>query len=279
MRDPRVRANVTAHDRVARRYERRHGEIFNPIEQSRLHDRLAIAVRSLRTGTAQPRALDFGCGSGNVTAHLISMGIHTTAADVSQRSLDLVAERHGSTGLCETAKIEDGLSRFPDGVFDLVATYSVLHHLPDYLAALRDLARVLRPGGVLFIDHEASSELWSPKPEYREWLRSKRRIPWYVDQLVTMSLNWPLYRVRRLFDPRATEEGDIHVWPDDHVEWSAVLALLEGLSFEMVLSEDYLLYRRHFDPAKYEVYRERCSDTHVIIARRKERADQESKRS
>lgn len=270
MTDRHLTANVRSHDRVARRYERRHGEIFNPVEQTRLRERLAQAVSAIRTGRTDLRALDFGSGSGNVTRHLIAMGISTTAADVSAEFLKLVSERFGGTGLCTTLRlVANGSASIPDESYDLVVAYSVLHHIPDYLAAVDHLTRLLRPGGVLYLDHEASPKLWEGSTEYDAWLATKRRLPWYVEQLTTMTLNWPLYRLRRSFDPRATEEGDVHVWPDDHIDWDAIGSILAARSFDVILTEDYLLYRRHFDLARYQWYRERCADTRLLLARRR----------
>lgn len=62
-----VRRYVRAH----RRYERRRPEIFNPIEQERLHGELAEVVR--QAVGSPPHALDLGVGSGNVTAHLTTL--------------------------------------------------------------------------------------------------------------------------------------------------------------------------------------------------------------
>jgi hypothetical protein len=48
--------------------------------------------------------------------------------------------------------------------FDLITFYSVLHHLPDYVAALRVLSGFLKKGGVMYIDHEASPSYWKTNP-------------------------------------------------------------------------------------------------------------------
>ena len=48
----------------------------------------------MRTGRTPIAALDFGCGSGNLTGHLLKCGAVVTAADVTPRFLDLVRKRH-----------------------------------------------------------------------------------------------------------------------------------------------------------------------------------------
>ena len=92
----RLPANVRAHDRAARRYERDHTEIFNPIEQRRLRERLGEALGAVRHGERAPIALDLGAGTGNVTAHLLALGASVVAADVSPGSLELLRNRFGS---------------------------------------------------------------------------------------------------------------------------------------------------------------------------------------
>ncbi len=51
-------------------YERTHREIFNPVEQPRLRDALRRAIEAVQTGSKPLKALDYGCGSGNLTQAL-----------------------------------------------------------------------------------------------------------------------------------------------------------------------------------------------------------------
>jgi hypothetical protein len=74
--------------------------------------------------------------------------------------------------------------------------------------------------------------------------------------------------VRRLFNPRYTNEGDIHVFPDDHIEWDRIEALLVGLGFEVIAKEDYLLNRSLYRPEVYKRYRHRCTDTRMMQFRK-----------
>jgi SAM-dependent methyltransferase len=159
------------------------------------------------------------------------------------------------------------LEGLADASFDLVATYSVLHHIPDYLSAIREMARVLRPGGVLYLDHERNEEYWQASPVYQAY-RATVTVP--REPLWRKMWRFDLYRdkVRVLFDPRYQGEGDIHVWPDDHIEWPRVEALLQEEGLEVMVSQDFLLFERGADPAAWEAYRSRCTDTRVVMARR-----------
>lgn len=267
-----IERNVRAHDRIAPDYEREHGEIFNPVEQRRLRTRLAEAVALVQTGTGEPHALDFGCGSGNLTHHLLELGCRVTAADVSPAFLRLVQARWGVSGRCTTLRLTGRQGDLPSSKFDLVATYSVLHHIPDYLGAVGEMVQALRPGGVLLIDHEASPAAWRPDPVREAWHRDgPQRVPLTLEKLrAALTPAWLAYRLRRLHDPHATLEGDIHVWPDDHIEWASIEQVVRDEGADPLSAVDYLLYRRHYDPHVYERYRARCSDTRSFIARKRE---------
>ena len=54
-----------------------------------------------------------------------------------------------------------GLGSLETDSFDFITVYSVLHNITDYLAALSELARVCKPGGVIYLDHEPSGQFWS----------------------------------------------------------------------------------------------------------------------
>ena len=257
--------NIRIHDRVATTYDRIHDEIFNTVEQSRLRAALERAKAALAIGTARPRALDFGCGSGNLTRHLLELGFEVVAADVSPRFLDLVERRFEGAPLT-TCRIDGrGLGSLGDGSFDLAAAYSVLHHVPDYLAAVAEMARVTRPGGIVFIDHEHGPGYWRDDPQYREFVRRARRFDWRKF-LVPHNYYGKLRRL--LLDPKYSNEGDIHVWPDDHIEWDQVQSVAADGGCEPLFSEDYLVCRAGYRPEVYEQYRTRCTDMRVAAFRK-----------
>jgi ubiquinone/menaquinone biosynthesis C-methylase UbiE len=252
-------------------YEYAHGDIFNSIEQQRLYGMLREAVQSVQTGAQPVQALDFGCGSGNLTRHLITLGVRTVSADVSDDFLAGIRRKFSSTGLSETLRLNGtDLANVPDAHFDLVATYSVLHHVPDYLAIVREMGRVVKPGGVVYIDHEVTPDYYQRLPVYAEFLKKARpRVDWR--RMVSLALDVRGYKhiLRRLANHRYKREGDIHVWPDDHIEWDKIEQVLLSQGFEMVLKHDYLLYKAIYDLRVYHEYKDRCADERVLIARKK----------
>ena len=260
-----IARNIRVHDRIARSYDATHGEIFNDIEQTRLRASLERARVGVATGSQPLKALDFGCGSGNLSRHLLALGMDVVAADVSRAFLDVVEQRFPADPLSTLLLTGDGLPDTPDGQFDFAAAYSVLHHIPHYLAAVREMERVVRPGGVLLLDHEPTEAFWAQPAIFREFEAAALKPDW---RKFLKPSNY-VHKVRRLFDPRHTNEGDIHVWPDDHVEWPKIVALLEDEGFEILFSEDYLLFRERHRIEVYRQYENKCADMRVMAFRKR----------
>ncbi|MHC4532718.1 MAG: class I SAM-dependent methyltransferase [Planctomycetota bacterium] len=265
-----LKFNKEAHDEISGKYDCLHNEIFNPIEQQRLGRALSTAIKSVKTDSKPLSALDYGSGSGNLTRHLIEAGINTVSADVSEGFLNLIDRNFSHTGLSKTQKINGkDLSGFETAQFDLVATYSVLHHVPDYMRIVKEMCRVLKLGGVLYIDHEVNESYYQKTPEYIEFLKKARPII-NLKRYLRLLFDVKGYKhiVRRLINPRYKREGDIHVWPDDHIEWDKIEQLVIEEGLEIILKEDYLLYKSGYDVDVYNEYKDRCADERLLIARK-----------
>ncbi|MGZ6081577.1 MAG: class I SAM-dependent methyltransferase, partial [Myxococcaceae bacterium] len=96
----------------------------------------------------QPRAqalLDVGCSTGYVLAAAKGLGLSATGLDVSEFAVDACRARGFEAVVGSATALP-----FPDGAFDVVMLKAVLEHIRDPMAGLREAARVVRPGGVLF---------------------------------------------------------------------------------------------------------------------------------
>jgi SAM-dependent methyltransferase len=105
---------------------------------------------------ARARILDAGCGSGRNMVELARHGT-VTGVELSETSVALARER-GSGEVVAGSVLE---MPFADGSFDLAVSLDVVEHLDDDLAALRELRRVVRPGGALLVTVPAYQWLWS----------------------------------------------------------------------------------------------------------------------
>lgn len=240
--------NKEYHNRIAKDYQKKHPEIYNPIEQKRLRDQLSQVVKNLLTNNEQVYALDVGAGAGNVTNHLLDLGCRVVSADVSESFLEELEYRflHHEASLDVALLNGQDLSNWASNTFDLCTTYSVLHHVPDYLSLVNEMARVIKPGGIIFIDHESSPQSWNPPPKGIEYLRRFRELrkPTLWQRWRPSSLmNRLIWKWNTFKDPRYQEEGDIHIWPDDHIEWTKIKNCLTEAGFIDVKRQDYLVCR------------------------------------
>ncbi|HTJ28042.1 MAG TPA: class I SAM-dependent methyltransferase [Candidatus Limnocylindria bacterium] len=106
------------------------------------------ALRALLGEVAGRDVLDAGCAGGEHAAWLVEHGARVVALDASAAMVDLARERVGTAAQVVQADLGAPLP-FADASFDLVASSLTLHYLADWNAPLRELARVLRPGGRL----------------------------------------------------------------------------------------------------------------------------------
>jgi len=267
-----IKFNIRVHDKIARRYERIHDDLFSHVEQARLHGALQEVIEVVRSSEKSPKALDVGCGSGNLTRHLVDLRVNTVSADVSENFLKMVERRFSSTGLCKTLKLSGkDLANIEDHAFDIAAAYAVLHHVPDYLHLVREMCRVLKPGGVIYLDHEVNETYYNKPLEYTQFLKSVVPRTVVLKKYLRLLVS-PSFYVRfvwKRINPTYQKEGDIHVWPDDHIEWDKVEQLLISQNFEVLVKRDYLACKSSYRRDVYEQYKNRCNDTTMLIARKK----------
>jgi SAM-dependent methyltransferase len=108
---------------------------------------------------AGTEVLDAGCGSGLLSAWLVENGARVTGLDLSPSMVAIARGRGLPSARFEVGDLGAPLA-FDDGAFDLVVAGLVLHYLRDWVAPLRELRRVLRPGGaVVFSTHHPASDV------------------------------------------------------------------------------------------------------------------------
>jgi ubiquinone/menaquinone biosynthesis C-methylase UbiE len=145
--DPKL-ANVLYHDWEAGTYDEKWSISFDQrcIEYAR--DRFAHVAG--RSGWPYRRSLELGCGTGFFSLNLRLAGVIDEAqvTDLSPGMVDVAQRNARSLGIEVAGRVADA-ERLPyaDDSFDLVVGHAVLHHIPDVELALREVVRVLRPGG------------------------------------------------------------------------------------------------------------------------------------
>jgi SAM-dependent methyltransferase len=144
--------------------------------------RAEVLTRALaRAGATvrDARVLDVGCGTGFWTEYYRARGARYTGVDIAQVSIDRLAARYPELTFACADVSED----VPAGPYDIVNVFDVLYHITDgarWEAALRRLAAVLAPGGLLLVTDafaasasEAEHNVMRPLKRYMEVLSAQ----------------------------------------------------------------------------------------------------------
>lgn len=112
--------------------------------------------RALGTTTPGRRVLEIGCGAGGMMGPLQRYG-EVAGLDIDHEYVAYCKARGFANVLCGSGYDLP----FADATFDLVCLFDTLEHIPDEQRALREVRRVLRPGGSVFVSAPAYQWLWS----------------------------------------------------------------------------------------------------------------------
>jgi ubiquinone/menaquinone biosynthesis C-methylase UbiE len=95
------------------------------------------------------RVLEIGVGLGADHQRFASAGADLYGIDLTDRAVQHTQRRLSAYGLASKLGVGDAENlNFPDRYFDVVYSWGVLHHTPDTRRAVREIWRVLKPGGV-----------------------------------------------------------------------------------------------------------------------------------
>lgn len=110
---------------------------------------------SLAPEIAGKAVLEVGCGAGDFAFALELQGGLVTALDFSATAIEVARRKASERGSQVVFQQADACSLpFPDEGFDVVFSCECLEHLPDPAGAVREMARVLKPGGALILTTE-----------------------------------------------------------------------------------------------------------------------------
>jgi SAM-dependent methyltransferase len=118
--------------------------------------------------------LDVGAGAGTITADFAKLVTEVTATEIGTAELELTRTTATERGVANIDfQVADVHAlQFADDTFDVTHAHQVLQHIADPVQALREMARVTKPGGIVAVrDSDYSGFCWWPvSPELNEWL-------------------------------------------------------------------------------------------------------------
>lgn len=99
--------------------------------------------------------LEVGCGAGDYSLHLASLGARVIGTDFSTKAIEIAESKRDSQASAARYQVADAQALpFQDHSFDLVLSCECLEHVPNPSKALAEMYRVLRPGGRLILTTE-----------------------------------------------------------------------------------------------------------------------------
>jgi len=173
------------------------------------------------------RILDAGCGSGRNMVELAGYG-EVTGVELSSTSV-AVARKRGAGEVVEGSVLE---MPFEADSFELAVSLDVIEHLEDDRAALKELRRVVAPGGALLVTVPAYQGLWSRHDEInhhhrrysrRALLEAAAAAGWSCERTTHFnSVLLPVAIVLRAVQPlnRSSKESSLDLWiPPGPLNW------------------------------------------------------------
>lgn len=142
------------------------GRITDALEERLLIDRIG-PVRGVRI-------LDVGCGDGVLATRLAQGGARVAGLDTSADMIAAARRRAKAAGVeIDLVEGDAGGHPFPAGHYDCVVSVATLCFVDDPRSTIREMTRVLKPGGRLFLGELGRWNLWAAQRRVKGWLGSK----------------------------------------------------------------------------------------------------------
>lgn len=146
-RDPKL-ANIVYHDWEAETYDDKWSISYDQRCVDYARDRFTVAAGT--QGWPYGTALEVGSGTGFFLLNLMQAGVarRGVVTDISPKMVEVACRNAQRLDLDVSGRVADAETiPYEDESVDLVVGHAVLHHIPDVTQALREVLRVLRPGG------------------------------------------------------------------------------------------------------------------------------------
>lgn len=170
--------------------------------------------------------LDAACGPGLYAQALLDAGARVTGFDASPVMVELARRRVGDRARVDRAVLGEPLP-YADDAFDAAVCALAIHHAGDRCAALTELRRVVRPGGVLVVSTSHPTADWlrhggsyfDTVLETETWTMAGagHRVSFWREPLsaLTDAANDAGWLLERLIEPQPAASMRER-WPDDH---------------------------------------------------------------
>jgi 2-polyprenyl-6-hydroxyphenyl methylase/3-demethylubiquinone-9 3-methyltransferase len=143
----------------------------DPVALLRAESRLRVPWVVEKIPVKNAKILDVACGAGFLSNALAKSAHVVTGVDLSAQSL-AVAKKYDTTHSVQYLEMDAHQLKFPDASFDVVCAMDFLEHISDRDQIIKELGRVLKPGGLFFF-HTFNRN-------FLTWLIVIKGVEWFV---------------------------------------------------------------------------------------------------
>ncbi|HHY36374.1 MAG TPA: class I SAM-dependent methyltransferase [Firmicutes bacterium] len=148
---------------------------WDSIRQSFFSDSIREMACDVAQVKAGQTAVDMGAGTGFITEELLKRGLHVIAIDQSKEMLAVLTRKYGSSSNITCIQADAYMIPLDNESVDFVMANMFLHHVEDPGRAIKEMARILKPGGKLIItDLDQHEHEFLRTEQYDVWLGFER---------------------------------------------------------------------------------------------------------
>ncbi|MFW5913353.1 MAG: methyltransferase domain-containing protein [Candidatus Hadarchaeota archaeon] len=217
---------------------------------------LGNLVKLIETDGSEKRALDVGCGTGNILGKLLPMFDETIGFDLSLDMLERAGRKWGDREDLELISGRASRLPFSEDSFDLVSAYSVFHHLPDLSDPISEISRVLKCGGIFYMDHEpVRRENPGVKvyTKFCEFLRDELRV------------SFPPYG--KTEKDRHFCDYQIHNGDNAGIPKARIVRMVKNEGFSILAEKEYLGHRTDESHLVHTAFSKLVDDEWILVCR------------
>jgi SAM-dependent methyltransferase len=203
------------------------------LKHAGLHSWLVGELRNALGGLGavdghEPEVLEIGGGHGTFTQTLLGAGARVTVTEMSRFSADRLRERFAAEDRVRVVYDPDG-NCSPVEPVDAVLYLSVLHHIPDYVDAVRRSIALVRTGGAVVTFQDP---LWYPRQtRFARCADRGSYLAWRLGQgNMRRGLSTAMRRLRGVYDP-----GE----PSDMAEYHVVRDGVDEMALQRILEDQF----------------------------------------
>lgn len=186
-------------------------KVENRLSEERHEREYLRRLEELAGKLAGKKLLNVGCGTGGFNMVALDSKVQAFGLDVDKEAIDICRLKAELKGFEKEYFLKESAEAlpFPDDYFDVVYTFSVLEHLQDLEQSLKEIKRVLKKDGLLFINAPDYSSCYEghykifwipnlPKKMAKAYLKLRGRPSEFLDSLNFITKKEILEKLQRL---------------------------------------------------------------------------------